>query len=74
VSEEWVQEALHLVEEVGEHFAAEEGGEKVGFVTLNDGGMFVPKVIAIEEDMIDHVSVTTVRTCGVVASIRYKAR
>ena len=74
MSEEWVQEALCLVEEAGEHFAAGEGGEKVGFVTLDDGGVFVPKVIAIEEDMIDRVSVAAVRTCGVIASVHSEVR
>ena len=57
------------MEELGEHFATEEGGEEVVFVALDDGRAFVPKVIAVEEDMVDGVLVAAVRACGVVPSV-----
>ena len=63
-----------MVEESGEHFATREGGEKVVFVALDDGGMFVPKVVAVEEDVVNGVLIAAVRTCGVVPGVRSKAR
>ena len=63
-----------MVEEVGEHFAAGEGGKEVVLVTFYDGGVFVPELVTVEEDVVDHVSVATVRTCSVIAGIHLKAR
>ena len=69
MSGEWVQEALRLVEEVDEHLAAGCGGEKIVFVAFEDGCTFVPKVVTLEEDVVDSVWVTAVRTAGVVSGI-----
>jgi hypothetical protein len=62
------------MEEPGEHFAAGEGGEEVGFVTFDDGGAFVPEVVAVEKDVVDGISIAAVRTCGIVPSICSEAR
>ena len=61
-----------MVEEPGEHLASRVGGEKVCFVALDDSGVFVPVVIALEEDVVDGVSVAAVGACGVVPSIPLK--
>ena len=62
-----------MVEEVGEHFAVGEGGEEVGFVAFNDGGAFIPEVIAVEEDVVESVTIAAVGTCGVVTGVHSKA-
>ena len=63
-----------MVEETGEHFAAGEGRKEVVLVTFNDGGAFVPEVVTVKEDVVNCVSVTAVRTCGVVAGVCSEAR
>ena len=60
------EEALHEVEELDKHFADGEGGKKVVFVAVNSGGLFVPKMVAVEEDVVDGVEVAAVWTCDVV--------
>ena len=70
---EWVQEALHLVKEVNQHFTTREGGEEVMFVALYDGGAFVPKVVTVKENVVDCVELATVWAGGVVTSICSKA-
>ena len=54
------------MEESDQHLAAGECGKEVIFVTMNGGCSFIPKMVAIEEDMVDGVSVTTVRAGGVI--------
>ena len=68
-SGEWAQEALRLVEEADEHLAARCGGEEIIFVAFEDGCLFVPKMVTLEEDVVDSVWVTAVRTAGVVSGI-----
>ena len=70
---EWAQEALHLVEEADQHFATRECREKVVFVALEDGCSFVPKMVAIEQDVVDSVAIAAVRACDVVTSVGSKA-
>ena len=57
------------MEESGEHLATGEGREEVMFVAFDDGCSLVPKMITIEEDVVDGVKVSTVRTGDVVAGI-----
>ena len=66
---EWAQEALHSVEESDQNFTTREGGEEVVFVALDNGCVLIPEVVAFEEDVIDGVSIATVRACCVVASV-----
>ena len=61
------------MKEPGEHLATGEGREEVVFVTFEDGCSFVPKVVAVEEDMIDGVAVAAVRTGDVISGILAKA-
>jgi hypothetical protein len=70
---EWAQEALHSVEEADQHFAAGECGEEVILVALKDGCSLVPKVVAVEEDVVDCVSFAAVWACDIVTGICSKA-
>ena len=61
------------MEEPGEHLATGECRKEVVFVAFNNGGSLVPEAVAVEEDVVDGVTVTAMRTCGVVSSVRAKA-
>ena len=63
-----------MVEEAGEHFATEEGGKEVILITLDDGGAFISKVVAVKKDVVDGVSVAAVGACGVIPGICSEAR
>jgi hypothetical protein len=55
------------VEEADKHLSAGCGGEQVCFVAFEDCCPFVPEVVALEEYVVDGVSVAAVRTAGVVS-------
>ena len=69
MSGEWAKEGLHCVKEPGEHLATRECGEEVGFVAFYDSSAFVPVMVAVEEDMVDGMSIAAVRTCRVVPGV-----
>ena len=61
------------MKEPGEHLATRESREEIVFVTFKDGHSFVPKVFAVEQNVVDGVSVAAVRTGSVVVSVLPKA-
>jgi hypothetical protein len=63
---EGMEEALHQVEELDQHLATREGGEEVVFVTVDSCCSFVPKVIAVEKNVVDSVAIAAVWAGGVV--------
>ena len=67
---EWSEETLRLVEELDEHLAAGEGGEEVVFVAVDGCCPFVPKVVAIEQDVVGGVELAAVGARGVVMGSR----
>ena len=64
-----MQEGLGRVEEPGEHLATGEGREEVVFVAVDDGCLLVPKVVTVEQDMVDGVTIFAVRTGDVVIGV-----
>ena len=74
MSGEWVQKALRGVEESGEHLATGECREEVMFVAFDNGGLCIPEVVAVEEDVVDGVAIAAMRTCGVIPGILSKAQ
>ena len=57
------------MKEPGEHLATRESREEIMFVTFEDGRSFVPEVFAVEQNVVDGVSVTAVRTSSVVVCV-----
>ena len=57
------------MEEADEHLATGCGGEEIVFVTFEDGCTFIPKVVTLEEDVVNSVWITAVGTAGVVSGV-----
>ena len=72
-SGEWSQEGLRSVEEPGEHLATGECRKEVVLVAFNNGRSFVPKVVAVEECMVDGEAVAAVRTHYIVSGVPAEA-
>ena len=57
------------MEEADEHLAARCGGEEIIFVAFEDCCPFVPKMVTLEEDVVDGVEIAAVRTARVVTGV-----
>ena len=62
-----------MMEEFDQHFTAGEGGEEVVFVAVDNGCSLVPKMVAVEKDVVCGVELAAVGTGGVVLGSRSKA-
>ena len=52
-----------------QHLATRRGGEEVVFVAVDGCRTFIPKAVAVKEDVVNGVAITAVWTGGIVSSI-----